>query len=374
MDSEGQYRIVLGVIFSVLLIGLFARGADSAGGVVINELMWDGVEYIELFNGEVEDVALDGWKLTRQQADKEEKDIVIFEVGDVLSAGGYFLLERNEEATTVMADKVTSGVVLVNGGELVRLYDKDGGTVDSANRLAAWFAGENTDSGVAMERVDVTSSGEVVSSWQSSTGIIGGRVGTPGAANSEKDDGSPVSYSDDVVISEFLPNPSGSDAEGEWIELWNMGSDEVNLSEWVLDDEDGGSSPFTIPKDTVISGGGYLVFNRSQTKIALNNNGDHVRLLSPDEIVKSEAIYTGSVKDNQSYNLVESEYVLSTTPTPGAKNVITSPSSESQDEDESEGDAADYQFSTTIIINEFLVDPVGSDLEGEFIELINKAH
>jgi len=40
-----------------------------------------------------------------------------------------------------------------------------------------------------------------------------------------------------------MPDPEGKDQDGEWIELFNQSSQIANLSNWQLDDQDGGSSP-----------------------------------------------------------------------------------------------------------------------------------
>ncbi len=374
-------RVCTGVL-TLLMAVFFIREVWASGGVVISEIIWDGVEYVELFNAGGEDVLLDGWKLTRQQDGGDEKEIVLFNDGDVLAAGDYFLVERSEDATSISSDKVASGVVLVNGGELLRLYDVDGVVIDQAKQFGAWFAGENTEGGVAMERVDMSGSGGTAESWQTSTGRIGDRDGTPGAANGEKIEMSPSAeptphtYSKEIVINEFLPNPAGSDSDGEWIELYDMGSETVNLEGWVIDDEEGGSSPYIIDQDVVILAGEYLLFRRSETGIALNNNGDKVRLLSPDGVVMSFASYADSVRDDESYNFVDGDYVASTTSTPGLKNVITPSSLEGDDEEvdedgDDDNEGADYQFSKSIILNEFLPNPAGPDAEGEFIELTN---
>lgn len=83
-----------------------------------------------------------------------------------------------------------------------------------------------------------------------------------------------------VVINEFLANPSGSDSSepNEWIELYNPDSNTVDVSGWTLDDEDGGTSPYTIASGSSIPVGGFAVFEKSVTGVGLNNSGDTVRL------------------------------------------------------------------------------------------------
>lgn len=407
-----------------LLLGLPLLVSAAAPAVVINEIMWDGTEYVELLNTTVGDILLDGWKLTRQQAGGEAKTVVTFDAGDVVSAGGYFLLEKTEAATAVAGDKVVGALTLVNTGELVVLQDAAGAVVDQAGQPGAWFAGENTAEGAAMERTDPAAAGTAASSWHTSTGSAGGRAGTPRAANSapavnaapeavlvgpasglvgqtlsfsaedsidadgaaltynwafgdgasaaggaeathqytaagtytvrvtvsdgEKEDEAEQTvavtapaYSTTTTVNELLPNPAGSDTAGEFIELKNTGSAAVDLAGWQLDDAEGGSAPYTIPSGVSLTAGAVRSFPRSQTKIALNNDGDTVRLINPAGAVASSFAYAVTVPEGQSYNRTAAgEFFLSTTVTAGAENVITEPAEEEEeDEDEEEEDS-----------------------------------
>ncbi|MDA1168919.1 MAG: lamin tail domain-containing protein [bacterium] len=184
----------------------------------------------------------------------------------------------------------------------------------------------------------------------------------------------PQVYSPDIHINEFLSNPKGDDAVGEFIELVNAGSESVDISEWVLDDVgDAGSAPFSIPDETVIPGNGFVSFYRTLTKISLNNDSDHVRLIRPDAVVQDDVSYTDT-KEAHSYNRTDAEkYEKSSTLTPGAANIITSistPTPKPQaDEDEEKENEILYDFSDKIFINEFLPNPKGEDSELEFIEI-----
>lgn len=402
-------KVSWGISVSALIALTFCFSETrAAGGVVINEVMWDSTEYVELFNPGDSEVSLADWTLTRQQSGGEEKTSVTFASEDVISAAGYFLLEKKEEATTVAANKIASGLTLVNTGELVRLKDSGGNVVDSANRFGAWYAGKDTTEGEAMERGDSTSDGAQEDSWHTSLSSIGGRVGTPGEINSvvpeneapvvalsvigdevainevvsfsAEDSADPngdsltyqwdfgdgatgsgsttshvytiagaktvtltvndgeltdtasvtmiistPSYSSNVVVNEFLPDPVGSDTTAEFIELWNTGGELVDLGAWKLDDADGGSSAYVIPVGTTIPAGGYLLLTRFVTKIALNNAGDSVRLLDPAGSVKTSTSYADS-SEGQSWNRTDAgTYEQSTTVTSGMPNIITKP-------------------------------------------------
>jgi cysteine-rich repeat protein len=74
-----------------------------------------------------------------------------------------------------------------------------------------------------------------------------------------------------VIITEVMYNPYGKglvkDADGEWIELYNPGSDPVDLGGVVL--KDLGKDKFTLPPGTTIQGNARLVIGASKDK-ALN--------------------------------------------------------------------------------------------------------
>lgn len=128
-------------------------------------------------------------------------------------------------------------------------------------------------------------------------------------------------YSRLVRLNEFLPNPKGLD-DFEWIELYNPDQKDIELGGWQLDDKDGGSQPYTFPKDTVIKAQDYLVIKREESKIALNNNQDEVRLLNPKGEVTSQASYEDS-PEAQSYAFTGQEWQWTEELTPGEANIFS---------------------------------------------------
>lgn len=360
------------VVWLILVLGIFlAVGylpVESAGQVKINEIMWAGAEYIELYNGGDDEVSLAGWQLKRQKPDAEIELITILADGATIGSHAFYLLQMSD-ATTESADASLPSNKLVDGGVLLTLVDESGATVDTANRQGAWFAGKNVDGGFSMERVSPSAPGEEQASWRTSTGSGGGRHGTPRVGNSEEEVVTPTPepvYPDTIRINEFLPNPTGTDTDAEFVELFNTGAEVVDLSGWKLDDIEGGSSPYIFPEGTVLTAGQIAAYTQAVTNITLNNDADEVRLISPDGAVKSQAIYTGSPAEGQSYNFTAAGYVLSTTLTPNAANVVTQPVATATPSPE-----PDTVYPTAMRVNEWLPDPEGSDSELEFIELMN---
>jgi len=108
-----------------------------------------------------------------------------------------------------------------------------------------------------------------------------------------------IDYSKNIHINSFLPNPAGPDMNNEWIEICNSGLKLTNLSNWILDDiQDGGSNEYAI-KNTEIDAKECVKFYRKETKIALNNNGDVVRLINPAGEIVDEIKYDKIMKDNE---------------------------------------------------------------------------
>jgi hypothetical protein len=286
--------------------------ALAPGSVLINEIAWAGThassgdEWIELYNPSDSTVSLEGWLLT------DGGDIAIRLQG-ALSAGGYYLLERSDDATiiNIEADLIYTGS-LSNTGESLALYDATGGVIDSANPSGgAWPAG-SAQSRDSMERW-----GAGVSAWSSFTGYHGlGKDahgvairGTPRGPNSVLyPTPEPTWIPGKVVINEVLIRPhydwqgtGGIDTGDEFIELLNLGPYPVNLVGWMLDDIPGaGSKPYMLGQITLASGG-YRAFFRSRTHLALNDGGDSVRLLAPDGRVVDSVSYLRVRAYNLSY-------------------------------------------------------------------------
>ncbi len=124
-----------------------------------------------------------------------------------------------------------------------------------------------------------------------------------------------------IIINEFLPNPSGKDEEEEWIEIYNDSDSIIDISDWQLDDEASGSAPFIFPQNTLIAPKSYIIFSRQITSIALNNDKDSVRLLLPEGVIFQEINYEKPPQGKSSAR-TEEGFVWSV-PTPGLANIIS---------------------------------------------------
>ncbi|MBT7008731.1 MAG: hypothetical protein HN964_04790 [Candidatus Jacksonbacteria bacterium] len=131
----------------------------------------------------------------------------------------------------------------------------------------------------------------------------------------------PQSLYETPIINEFLPNPEGSDKE-EWIEILNPTASPIDITNWIVDDADGGSKPYVISEPTTLRAYEYIILPRILSKLALNNTTDSVRLLNADEEVVDEIEYS-DVEEGNSYARDEDDVWLWThTTTPGSENIV----------------------------------------------------
>jgi len=144
-----------------------------------------------------------------------------------------------------------------------------------------------------------------------------------------------IEYSKDIIITEILPRPSKG-ADFEFIELYNQSDKVVDISGWMLDDIDGGSSPYIISQGTIIKPREYLVFYKYQTKIALNDKGDMARLFWPNKEKCFESAKYSNASVDMSWAKSGNNWAFTTTITPGSENIITE-IDESEDNDIFEG-------------------------------------
>lgn len=330
------------ISFAVLFLsaGFFIFPEFASAQVVINEIAWMGTsisandEWLELFNSSDQEIDITNWIL---KADDGTPQITL---SGKISAQGYFLLERTDDQSVlqITADQIYNGG-LGNTGENLKLINSENILIDQVDcAVDGWLAGDN----ITKQTIERTTSGL----WQSSQNP----EGTPKSANSN---GAPTptptpaptpvpsatpepvapeneiissssptptpapsfQYSENIFINEFLPYPLKD--EKEWVELYNSARETINLAGWQIDDEENSTSPLTIPSDTEIKPGEFLVI--TMTKSMFNNDGDKIRLLWPDDQIIHSVSYQNAKKE-QTCARFETQWFWTNQPTPGQAN------------------------------------------------------
>ncbi|MBU2542842.1 lamin tail domain-containing protein, partial [Patescibacteria group bacterium] len=183
--------------------------------VVINEIAWMGThvagandEWLELYNNTNEDIDLTGWKILAS-GDQMNWD----NVGHIIPAGGYYLLERSDDDTVLEVEAnaiYTLSGGFGNSGEDIVLMNNSSSTIDQVNCSDGWFAGTTADGYRTMERLNPNQPGNLTSNWQTSESVApkgrpqGGDViyGSPGYQNTGYWllRGNPLVYYPDLII------------------------------------------------------------------------------------------------------------------------------------------------------------------------------
>lgn len=95
-----------------------------------------------------------------------------------------------------------------------------------------------------------------------------------------------------VLIESLLPDPPGNESVNEAVTVRNHGTSAVILDGWLLEDASGK----TWSLSGTIDAGDERKFQRNGQAMAMNNNGDTIRLLRPDRSVADSVPYESATE------------------------------------------------------------------------------
>jgi len=230
----------------------------AVGDVVISEIMYnpspeqgldEDYEFVELLNSGGEDVDLTGWSFS---------DGIYFTFPSyILPAGEYVVVCKNRvKVESCYAIANTLGNFdgrLENSGEKITLVDASAtpqvvDEVDYGDELP--WPSEPDGNGPSLELVNPFSENAIFSNWGPS--LSSAPRGTPGQRNSQYN---PLAHDTDVVINEIMYHPLSAEQKEKFIEILNIGGEEISLNGWQL----AGDASFTFPAAATILPGEYAV-------------------------------------------------------------------------------------------------------------------
>ncbi len=315
------------LVFGKLLFLLILYAELVQAEISINEIMYNPTysdsynEWIEIYNNNEFPINLTNWKICNDNLlsgyiDKNDGQTylennliiqadsyaIITDGGTGTEAYSNFNINDNAIALHVEGSSICSG--LSNSYEVITLSNDS--IIDAISYHNLWGADGNNNSLCKIPNEEGL--------WQECTI-------SPGSSNSIQE----LEY--EIIINEFLPDPEGYDdapiPNGEWIELFNQGSQEVDLEGFVINDNYGNglsiSNTNTIGT-TIIEPNSFLVIYRNQDgKLELNNDGDKITLYNPSNNIIDEVSYSTS-REQLSWSRIDDEWLL-TIPSPDQENI-----------------------------------------------------
>ncbi len=262
-----------------LVCALLLLPSPADAGVVINEIMYNNPyspdqdsEWVELYNTTEDAIDVSLWSLR----DDSDSHRFIFPEWTVIEGHGYLVICKHPD----LFMEQYPGVAAIggfdfnfgDGGDTVRIVNLNEELIDVVEYSdeSPWVKAAD-GLGASLECADPDADNNVFTSWGASLEPY--PHGTPGQVNTVY---SPGSHDTDIVINEIMYHPASRNPIlytedhkqqipdlkknikpdlREYIELFNRGSGQVNLSGWKFTD----GIAFTFPDGTTLDAGAYLV-------------------------------------------------------------------------------------------------------------------
>jgi hypothetical protein len=193
-----------------------------------------------------------------------------------------------------------------------------------------------------------------------------------------------------VVFSEVYYDTVGTDADEEWIELYNDSPMEVNIGGWTITDNNGTGATYTIPQDKTIAAHSYYTIARNSTgftnlygynadlyglTLALNNDGEALILKNNLGTVKDTVAWEGGASAGVPVGWGSTSEPAAAT---GQSIVRTDPTVDTDTyADWSTADNNGFPQTQTVtylvVFSEVYYDTVGTDSVEEWFELYNNS-
>ncbi len=126
-----------------------------------------------------------------------------------------------------------------------------------------------------------------------------------------------------LVISEILPNPTGADTGGEFIELYNPLDHEVSLANYVVKVGQSLETSFKFTHGETVPAAGYLVMKNSDYSFSLLNSTDLVALMTADGQLIDQILPYDNPDDGLAWVMIHGTWQYTNHPTPGGSNLLS---------------------------------------------------
>ena len=353
------------IIASFAIFLFLPKISFAANQAVINEIMANpagddtGQEWIELYNPTSDSVDLTGWQLNA--ASGKYYTLPTFTLASKSFVVIHWRTEGTDTASELFTGSQSVSENMGNKSGFVALFKNSSHTKDTivdyseygeaaktweSTAMAAgiWQTGQFITSPEEGQSIGMKQDGQdqnLVSDWQIFSQPTPGQPNaspaaplSPSPLQNQNENSSQSSsqsqtatstpayknYSTQIFINEFMPYPQNGK---EWVELVNLDIETIDLTGWQIDDGPEQSAPQIIPSQTLIEPNQLLVIELN--KDILNNDGDQVRLIWPDNQILHSVSYKKSLMNYSSARFENGLWLWTDKPTPGQKNEKPAP-------------------------------------------------
>jgi len=281
-----------------------------------------GKEVIELQNIGDNPVSLDGWLL----ADNQEGSSV------------------NANAFTIHGESILPGAFAIiniptgyfslnnNNGDTVNLYFGDKTSADSKAYM------DDPEEGMSYQKIG--------DSWVWAPPSLG----QPNFGDSLQ-----LANNFKVYVNEIMPNPAGEDEGKEWLEIYNISSDTVNLNGFFLDGPgrsvDPSPNAWKLDESVVVASGSFITLTVPEDAFVMLNSGGVIRFFNSEKNQIGLVVY-GDAPEGRSFSRLDDSGTWGFgDSTPGEANIIATGTS------------------VSVTLSEIYPNP--ADDEEEFLEIKN---
>ncbi|MEA3286064.1 MAG: lamin tail domain-containing protein [Candidatus Marinimicrobia bacterium] len=295
--------------------------------IVINEFQYNSEyydnEFIELYNASADTIDILGWYL-RDEPTSHQFLVVPDSINTVMLPGDYFTIyvygEGEEKGWPLHFTPDLQAAIdytdttrnhlwnLNNSGDMIYLWDDLGNLTDFVDYHTDQLAYPDParwGTGLSCELIDPAMDRNDPASWQPSY-FYGG---TPGALNILE---APVYPA--IVVNEIMYNAAG-DVEYEWIELFNAGDVDIDISGWYMMDDNPTHGRVGIPEGTTLAAGDFYTllnhvevdtfelpftpdFDVTEGGIGLSNSRDNCIIFNAADVMMTFMHYDDGTPDS----------------------------------------------------------------------------
>ena len=350
---QSTFRFLVALTFTFVAVYPVNVSASDSTSILFSEILTGtstgaGQEFVELYNPNTEAINLNGWSIEYKSATSANTPSNWNKKADLsgqIAGRSYFLVApRNYYPDS---DVDWSSTLSSTGGH-VRLLDETGKVIDLVG-----YGNANSPEGSpsaapsanqSIERLPGKSdplAGNGIDTQDNSKDLLVRVDPEPQNTKSfpeprqsndvesqepDEENEIPIESVPVLIITELFIDPESpsTDAEDEFIELYNPNDFEVNYEGYQLKGGSNFRNSYILPPG-ILAPKGYIAFTSMQTEIPLTNSGGSVQLFDPDARLLDQTQSYTNAKPGQSWVLDKGVWAWSLLPTKGSQNLVTLP-------------------------------------------------